>query len=114
MTLLLLMIIYLAFISLGLPDPLLGAAWPVMQQDLGARLEIAGILSMTISIGTIISSLASGKVINRFGTGKVTFVSVFMTASALLGFYFAPSVLWLIVCAIPLGLEATEKVPQNK
>ena len=106
MTLLLLMIIYLAFISLGLPDPLLGAAWPVMQQDLGARLEIAGILSMTISIGTIISSLASGKVINRFGTGKVTFVSVFMTASALLGFYFAPSVLWLIVCAIPLGLGA--------
>ncbi|WP_423797973.1 MFS transporter [Neobacillus sp. SAB-20_R2A] len=102
----LLIIIYLAFISLGLPDSLLGAAWPVMQLDLGARLDTAGFLFMTIAGGTIISSLVSGKVLKRFGTGKVTFVSVFMTACALLGFHFAPSVFWLLVCAIPLGLGA--------
>lgn len=106
MTTILLIIIYLAFISLGLPDSLLGAAWPVMQNDLGAPLDTAGYLFMTIAGGTIISSLISGKVLKRFGTGKVTFVSVFMTAVALLGFYFAPSIIWLFVCAIPLGLGA--------
>ncbi|MGV3464110.1 MAG: MFS transporter [Heyndrickxia sp.] len=106
MTTFLLVIIYLAFISLGLPDSLLGAAWPVMQLDLGAPLETAGFLFMTVAGGTIISSLVSGKVLKRFGTGKVTFVSVFMTACALLGFHFAPSVVWLYVCAIPLGLGA--------
>ncbi|WP_243356230.1 MFS transporter [Bacillus litorisediminis] len=102
----LLLIIYLAFISLGLPDSLLGVAWPVMQSDFDAPLETAGLLFMTIAGGTIISSLFSGKVLKRFGTGKVTFVSVFMTAGALLGFHFAPSVAWLILCAIPLGLGA--------
>lgn len=102
----LLLIIYLAFISLGLPDSLLGAAWPKMQSDIGAPLETAGFLFMMIAGGTIISSLFSGKVLKRFGTGRVTFVSVLMTAGALLGFYFAPSVLWLAICAIPLGLGA--------
>lgn len=102
----LLIIIYLAFISLGLPDSLLGATWPAMQPDLAAPLETAGFLFMTIAIGTIISSLVSGKILKRFGTGKVTFVSCFMTAGALLGFHFAPSVSWLVVCAIPLGLGA--------
>ncbi|MUK88226.1 MFS transporter [Ornithinibacillus sp. L9] len=106
MTLLLLVIIYLAFISLGLPDSLLGAAWPVMQQDFAAPLETAGLLFMTIAGGTIVSSLVSGKVIKRFGTGRVSFISGLMTASALLGFYFAPSIIWLVVCAIPLGLGA--------
>lgn len=106
MTTFLLVIIYLAFISLGLPDSLLGAAWPVMQSDFGAPLETAGFLFMTIAGGTIISSLASGKVLNKFGTSKVTTVSVLMTAGALLGFHFAPSVVWLFVCAIPLGLGA--------
>ncbi|MEH7386086.1 MFS transporter [Bacillus sp. JJ1521] len=106
MTIFLLIIIYLAFISLGLPDSLLGAAWPVMQPDFGVPLETAGLLFMTIAGGTIISSLLSGKVLKRFGTGKVTFVSVLMTAVALLGFHFAPSVGWLIVCAVPLGLGA--------
>lgn len=106
MTTLLLIIIYMAFISLGLPDSLLGVAWPVMQADLGASLDTAGLLFMTIAGGTIISSLISGKVLKRFGTGKVTFVSVLMTAGALLGFHFAPSVVWLVVCAIPLGLGA--------
>lgn len=102
----LLIIIYLAFISLGLPDSLLGSAWPVMQIELGAPLEMAGFLFMMIAIGTIISSLLSGRVLKRFGTGKVTFVSVLMTACALLGIQFAPSIAWLVLCAIPLGLGA--------
>ncbi|WP_188455721.1 MFS transporter [Virgibacillus oceani] len=106
MTLLLLVIIYLAFISLGLPDSLLGAAWPVMQKDFGAPLETAGFLFMTIAGSTIVSSLVSGKLLKRFGTGKVAFFSGFITASALLGFYFAPSIIWLFVCCIPLGLGA--------
>ncbi|MFC4322078.1 MFS transporter [Litchfieldia salsa] len=106
MTTILLIIIYLAFISLGLPDSLLGAAWPIMQLDFGAPFETAGFLFMTIAGGTIISSLVSGKVLRRFGTGKVTCVSVLLTACALLGFQFAPSIAWLFVCAIPLGLGA--------
>ncbi|MCT1905270.1 sugar MFS transporter [Oceanobacillus sojae] len=106
MAIYLLLIIYLAFISLGLPDSLLGAGWPVMQSDLNAPIEAGGILFMLIASGTIISSLVSGKLLKLFGTGKVTFVSVLMTAVALLGFYFAPSVIWLIICTIPLGLGA--------
>lgn len=77
-----------------------------MQEDLEVPLETGGLLLMTVSIGTIISSLASGKVIKRFGTGRVTFVSVLLTAIALLGFSYAPSILWLVLCAIPLGLGA--------
>lgn len=106
MTALLLIIIYMAFISLGLPDSLLGVAWPVMQSDLGTPLEAAGLLSMTVAGGTIVSSLFSGRALKRFGTGKVTFVSVLMTAGALLGFRFAPSFVWLLACGIPLGLGA--------
>jgi fucose permease len=101
-----LVIIYLAFISLGLPDSLLGVSWSLMQLEFGARLETAGLLFMTIAGGTIISSFVSGAVLKRFGTGLVTFVSVLMTAGALLGFYFAPSIFWLFICAIPLGLGA--------
>lgn len=104
MATLLLVIIYLAFISLGLPDSLLGTAWPVMQSDFGQPLDTAGYLYMVISAGTILSSLASGKVNDVLGTGKVMVISVLLTAGALLGFSFAPSLLWLIVCAIPLGL----------
>ncbi|WP_026695565.1 MFS transporter [Peribacillus kribbensis] len=106
MALFLLIIIYLAFISLGLPDSLLGSAWPVMQKDFGAPLETAGFLFMAIAGCTIISSLISGRVLRRFGTGRVTLVSCLMTAVSLLGFHFAPSLLWLIVCTIPLGLGA--------
>ena len=103
---LILIIIYLAFISLGLPDSLLGSAWPVMQTDLSVGFSSAGIISMIISGGTIVSSLLSCKFINRFGTGKVTFVSVTMTAVALLGFSISPSFIWLCIIAIPLGLGA--------
>jgi len=100
----LLLVIYLAFISLGLPDSMLGASWPVMRLDLNAPLGMAGLLSMTVTVGTIVSSLLSGVVVRRFGTGLVTLTSCVMTASALIGFSISPSVVWLIVCAIPLGL----------
>lgn len=101
-----LLIIYLAFISLGLPDSLLGSAWPVMRLEFDAPFESAGLLFMVISTGTIISSLLSGAVLKRLGTGKVTLISCMMTAAALFGFAYSPSLIWLIVCAIPLGLGA--------
>lgn len=101
-----LVIIYFAFISLGLPDSLLGVSWSLMQVEFKAPLETAGVLFMTIAGGTIISSFISGSVLKRFGTGMVTFVSCFMTAGALLGFYLAPSIIWMFIFAIPLGLGA--------
>lgn len=102
----LLIMIYIAFISLGLPDSVLGAAWPSMHLTLGVPLSYAGILSMTVSGGTIISSLMSGKVVGRLGTGKTTVLSVFMTAVALLGFAYSSSFYFLVLMAIPLGLGA--------
>lgn len=78
----------------------------MMQSDFGAPLETAGLLFMTIAGGTIISSFASGAILKRFGTGIVTFFSCLMTAVALIGFYFAPSLVWLFICSIPLGLGA--------
>jgi fucose permease len=101
-----LIIIYLAFISLGLPDSLLGTAWPIMKLDINAPLAAAGVVSMIIAGGTIFSSLASGTVVKKLGTGKVTFISCLMTASALLGFSLSPSLYWLMLLAIPLGLGA--------
>ena len=102
----LLVIIYLAFISLGLPDSLLGSAWPSMYLEMGAKISYAGIVSMTIAGGTIISSIFSAKLIRRFGSGKVTVVSVTMTAFALLGFSFSTKFYHLCIFAIPLGLGA--------
>lgn len=102
----LLPIIYVAFISLGLPDSLLGAAWPVMGAELGAPLEAAGIVSMIIAGGTIASSLMSDRVTRRFGAGLVTAVSVGMTAAALAGFSLAPNFAALCVFAVPYGLGA--------
>ena len=103
---LLLAIIYLAFISLGLPDSLLGSAWPIMQVELGVALSSAGIVTMIISGGTIVSSLLSDRVIHKFGTGVVTAVSVAMTAVALLGFSFSTEFWMLCVLAVPYGLGA--------
>ncbi|NLL66744.1 MAG: MFS transporter [Clostridiaceae bacterium] len=100
----LIIIIYIAFICLGLPDSLLGSAWPAMSLELSAGLDTGGIISMVITIGTIISSLLSYKLINRFGTGNVTIFSVLLSAIALVGFSISPSFIWLIVFAIPLGL----------
>ncbi|MFU0546777.1 MFS transporter [Gardnerella pickettii] len=103
---LLLAIIYLAFISLGLPDAILGSAWPTMSHDIGAQISWAGGISMVIFAGTIVSALLSDRITKRFGAGKVTFVSVALTALALLGFSFAPNYLVLIFLAIPYGLGA--------
>jgi len=101
-----LIIIYSAFISLGLPDSLLGVGWPAMQPYFNVPFGFAGFVSMTVSGGTIVSSLLSGKLIKRFGTGKLTLISVFMTAVALFGVSIAPSFIWLMVLAVPLGLGA--------
>ncbi|MDF2801479.1 MAG: fucose permease [Anaerocolumna sp.] len=103
---LLLIVIYISFISLGLPDSLLGSAWPILHADLSVPISYAGIISMIVSGGTIISSFFSEKIIRKLGTGLVTAISVLMTAGALLGFSYAPSFIWLCILAIPLGLGA--------
>lgn len=103
---LLLAIIYLAFISLGLPDALLGSAWPTMYTEFGVPVSYAGIISMIIALGTIVSSLQSDRLTRRFGTGKVTAVSVGITAAALLGFSFTHSFWLLCLWAVPYGLGA--------
>ncbi|MGN0982770.1 MAG: MFS transporter, partial [Candidatus Limivicinus sp.] len=103
---LLLAVIYLSFISLGLPDSLLGSAWPLMYPELGVPVSYAGILSMVIAGGTILSSLMSDRLTRRFGTGKITAVSVGLTAAALLGFSLSHSYWQLVLWAIPYGLGA--------
>lgn len=102
----LLPIIYLAFISLGLPDSALGSAWPTMYPELGVPVSYAGIISAIIALGTIVSSLLSTRLISVLRTGGVTAVSVSMTAVALLGFYLSHSFWALCVWAVPYGLGA--------
>ena len=102
----LLVIIYLSFISLGLPDSLLGSAWPTMVTDLSAPLWGAGPISMTVSLCTIISSVNSARLIRRFGTGKLVAFSGLLTATALMGMSFAPHYVFLLVLGVPLGLGA--------
>lgn len=103
---LLLALIYLAFISLGLPDSLLGSGWPAMHGDLGVPVSYMGIVTVIISGGTVISSLLSSKVTKKFGTNKVTVISVFLTAFALFGFSFSDRFWMLAVFAVPYGLGA--------
>lgn len=103
---LILVIVYVSFISLGLPDSLLGSAWPAMYQGLGVSISSVSWISVITTVGTVMSSLLSGRMLKRFGTGKVTLVSIFLTAVALLGFAFLPAFWWLCVLAIPLGLGA--------
>ncbi len=103
---LLLLIIYLAFISLGLPDSLLGAAWPTMYQEFAVPVSYAGGISMIIALGTIVSSLQSDRLTKKFGTAIVTAASVFLTAAALFGFSVSHSYLALCLWAIPYGLGA--------
>ena len=102
----LLAIIYLAFISLGLPDSLLGSAWPTIYREFGVPVSCMGIISMIISIGTVVSSLQSDRLTRRFGAGKVTAVSVTMIAAALLGFSISGSMWMLCLWAVPYGLGA--------
>ena len=103
---LLLAVIYIAFISLGLPDALLGAAWPSMYRALHVPISYAGLLTLLIAGGTIISSLLSDRVIRKWGTGIVTTVSVAMTAVALFGYSTSHSFLMLCLWAIPYGMGA--------
>lgn len=103
---LLLVIIYIAFISLGLPDSLIGSAWPVMHAELGVPVSFAGIVTMIIAGGTIVSSLLSDRLTRKFGAGLVTAVSVLLTAAALFGFSISRSFLLLCLWAIPYGLGA--------
>ena len=103
---LLLAIIYISFISLGLPDALLGAAWPNMYLDLNTSVSYAGIIFMIISAGTVISSLLSDKLTRKLGTGKLTVISVGITAAALLGFSLSDSFLILCLWSLPYGLGA--------
>jgi len=103
---LLLALIYLAFIGLGLPDSLLGASWPVMHTELGVPLSYAGIISIIISIGTIISSLQSDWLTKRWGAGKVTTFSILVSALALFGFSAVDSIYLLLLLALPYGLSA--------
>lgn len=103
---LLLALIYLCFVSLGLPDSLLGSAWPTMRVDLNAPVALAGILSMTVSICTIVSSLFSDYLTKKFGAGVVTATSIAMTAGALLGYSISTRVWMLFLWAIPFGFGA--------
>ncbi len=103
---LLLAVIYLSFISLGLPDSLLGSAWPVMHAELGVPTSWAGIISVIISMGTVVSSLQSDRLTKRLGAGRVTAASVGLTAAALFGFSASGSFWGLCLWAIPYGLGA--------
>ena len=103
---LLLAIIYLAFISLGLPDSLLGSAWPTIYQELNVPVSWSGIVFMIIAIGTVISSLQSDRLTRKLGPGKVTLISIAMTAAALFGFSTCHSFIMLCLWAIPYGLGA--------
>lgn len=103
---LLLAVIYVAFISLGLPDSLLGSAWPIMHNELGVSVSFAGIVSMIIAGGTIISSLLSDRLTKRFGAGPVTAFSVLTTAAALFGFSVSDRFFLLCIWAVPYGLGA--------
>ena len=105
-SLLLAAIIYIAFISLGLPDSMLGAAWPMMYADLNVPISYAGFISMTVCGGTVVSSIMYSRLARRIPTGIVTAVSVAMTALALMGFSFASSFPMIIALAVILGLGA--------
>ena len=103
---LLLAVIYLAFISLGLPDSLLGSAWPSMHVEFGVPVSYAGVISMIIALGTVVSSLQSDRLTRKLGAGMVTALSVLLTALALLGFSLSRSFFALCLLAIPYGLGA--------
>ena len=103
---LLLALIYLSFISLGLPDALLGAAWPTIYPQFGVPVSYMGILAMIVSACTVLSSLMADRLINRFGTGRITAFSTAVTALAMMGFFFSHHYWMLILFSIPYGLGA--------
>ncbi len=106
MTALLLIIIYIAFIGLGVPDSLIGSAWPAIHTELDISVEMVSILTFLISGCTVVSSMFSTKILNKLGTAKVTAFSTILTAFSLLGFSLVPSFLFMIPLAVVLGLGA--------
>lgn len=106
MTKALLGVIYLAFVSLGLPDGLLGAAWPAMHEGIGASVSLAGVISVVICLGTIVSSLLTDRLVRRMGTGRLTAASVALTAIALFGFSTCTAFWQLLLWSLPYGLGA--------
>jgi len=105
----LLALIYLAFIGLGLPDSLLGSAWPMMHGELGVPLSFAGIIAIIVSIGTIVSSLLSDRITRRWGANRVTAISIIVSATALFGFSVSPTFWPLLILALPYGLSAGDR-----
>ena len=103
---LLLAVIYAAFIGLGIPDSLFGTAWPAIYSDFNIPISFGSFVTVIISLGTIVSSLISAKIISKFGTSRVTAVSTLMTAAALLGFSVSPSIFFMCLFALPLGMGA--------
>lgn len=99
-------LVYLSFIALGLPDTLLGAAWPSMHKNLDVSLAFAGILSIIVSLGTILSSLICGFFVNKYGTAKITVCSIGLTLLGVLGYSFSNEFYHLCFWAIPLGIGA--------
>lgn len=106
MSVVLLVVIYIAFVGLGIPDSLFGAAWPAIYTDFNLPVSWGSVVTVIISCGTIASSLVSAHVIARFGTGRVTAASTALTAVALAGFAAAPNFLWMCALSAPLGLGA--------
>lgn len=106
MATLLLIIIYIAYIGLGIPDSLIGAAWPAIYEEFLLPVSYASYITILISCGTVLSSFCSARVINRFGTAKVAAFSTTLTAIALFGFSLSQNMLCLCLCAIPLGIGA--------
>lgn len=106
MVTILLVVIYIAFIGLGIPDSLFGTAWPAIYTEYGLPISLGGVITMVTSIGTTISSLLSARLIRKFGTARLTAGCTLLTALALLGFSFSHSFVVLIILAVPLGLGA--------
>ena len=102
----LMVIIFIAYIGLGIPDSLFGSAWPAIYGEMSLPVSYANFITVIHATGTIVSSLSSATLIKKFGTSRVTFVSTLMTAVALLGFSLSDNMLWLCLSAVPLGLGA--------
>lgn len=106
MSTILLLVIYIAFIGLGIPDSLFGTAWPAIYKEFDVSLSSASYITMLISGGTVVSSLFSSKIINKIGTGNTAAISTLITAFSLLGFSYSKNMIWLCLFALPLGLGA--------
>lgn len=105
-TILLLLVIYIAYIGLGVPDSLFGTAWPAIYEEYGLPLSFGSFVTVIISSCTALSSIMSARLINRLGTSRVTLFSTALTAVAILAISYTGNFVYLCICAIPLGLGA--------